>query len=729
MTENRSNYFGSYLLFQLGRLKVCTIFSVIFAFLGFPLTILTVEWVESFGTLMSDIAAPLFILSVLCVLGTCAMSYITPILAFRHMYTKTNADNILSLPLTTDQRFLGDILATYISYALPYFLSSVVSLIFGNVFFTSSDYLVVYPLKGALMLVMFGALNIAVMTLCGRIAEAILYPIAINCVFPVTIGLGAYFAFANAVGMENIVYDVLRSPIILLSPFGNLIGLLGAETANTVLWGIIGTVLYLGLSYIGYKKRRAENIGKPFVFRFSYLITSSLVAIALIFLYEFIIDGLLGLNFSENNAAVIIVMAIIIFIAMLLMEVINYKKVHHALKFILHYGVTFGIGLGACFLLSISHGFGLESYIPDTNDVEQVCIRNYRGENWKHLANCEVTVYSPEMIELVRAEHKTSLDIALSDGEEYNSRSDIYFDYQLKNGQRVYRRYDLKTNLVTSPELWETLYNSEDYRVNTLNHVKSDMDTIYKRKNYIARIINTNSTVKYGEADVGKGKELLAALEADLRNDTDYNNHKELPLFELSFGCIRDWETGSYSYDPMFDDIFYTIGNFTIYPNYTNTISYLGGLTELPTAEKNADDAVKGCEIFTLTRVYNNSSLYPRTIDYNYYNTTRETVFITADEYKELMAGQTNVTFPKESKYVYFITKGMDSETYYEYTDNSYFESYVKDALSDIGIGYSGIGEGIISYNYENGKVTLNSGMSERCDGLFISRDIFYANR
>ncbi|MBQ8904425.1 MAG: hypothetical protein IJY73_09125, partial [Oscillospiraceae bacterium] len=106
MTEKTFNYTLRYYLFQMGRLKALTIFSCVFAVLGFPMLAVATN-MESFRE-YDEISISMMVISIICICGTALLSFITPLAAFKHLYTKTSADNILSLPLTTTQRFIGD---------------------------------------------------------------------------------------------------------------------------------------------------------------------------------------------------------------------------------------------------------------------------------------------------------------------------------------------------------------------------------------------------------------------------------------------------------------------------------------------------------------------------------------------------------------------------------------------------------------------------------------------
>ena len=115
-------------------------------------------------------------------------------------------------------------------------------------------------------------------------------------------------------------------------------------------------MIYFALAYFGYTKRLAQNIGKPFVFKYSYLITSVIVGLSFIICYTQLSE--LAPFRGENIPVTLLTIALILLIIMVVMEILNYRKIHSLPKFAAHYGATFGGGLLICYLLLISRGFG-----------------------------------------------------------------------------------------------------------------------------------------------------------------------------------------------------------------------------------------------------------------------------------------------------------------------------------------------------------------------------------
>ena len=729
MTENRFNYTKSYYFFQLGRLKVCTIFSVIFAALGFPLINLLWSIEDSDIDMDAEILIPLLLLGIFCVLGTCAMSYITPILTYRHLYTKTNADNILSLPLTANQRFFADTAAAYTSFALPYLIScglSALIVLIGN---PDSEALKIskYAFMGFFLLISFSALNIGVITCCGRIVEAILYPIVINSAMPLICALAIQMSYTDCVGLDIYSDDLFRNPAVRIWPFGNAIGLAYSDSATIYVYAVIMTAVFLGAAYLGYTKRRAENIGKPFVFRYSYLIASSLVAITLVFGYTLALD----MEPARGNFGVVIPLAIILFIIMLIMEIINYKKIMSVIKFILRYAAILCGGIFACFLFLKSGGFGAENYIPTANSVNNVVVRyNIYDANGTH-AISNTDVRSGEMIDLVRAEHENIIRIAKESKNNHNYDQHIIINYTLKTGETISRGYDFpEAAEIFSPDFWQKLYNSTDFRTSEINNIENNekLKEIGKATIQLKNYHSSKVYLEYVTSDIGG---LTEALEKDLTADEQFGRHDEAPVGILYIG-YRESDLLELHKDEVYAmsvsaDGFMYVAAVTLYESYENTLSLLKTQGTVPTPEEMLEDSVKNCEVFMLYRTLKPNSDHPTTEIYN--SGEASAIFVTAEEFKELASHHVKYNLPAESdgEYNYHVIRGLWQDlNHYQRSKTGFIE-----CLNDIGIYYDDYSEyeflddDSIYYKDNCYETDINESMNEYCDSLFAERKHF----
>ncbi len=667
MTEKNFNYTLRYYLFQMGRLKTLTVFSCLFAVIGFPL--LSVAYnLSLWKTELDYISVPMYVISVIGVIGMAILSFITPIVAFKHLYTKTSADNILSLPLTTTQRFIGDIGAILTSYSLPLLISAGITAITENTLITvckiwADDFrFFMYAIMAFLATLQFIFLNSAIITCCGRLAETILYPVAVNVIMPLAVVYGGELAFLNAFGISSGNMDVMQSPVFNMWPLGYLLNL-NSWTAYAPI-SIICSVIYLALTYLGYRNRRAENIGKPFVFKYSFLITTVVVGIAFIICYAYLADMVYLYDHPFLQTGTVVAMAVILLIMLLIMEVINYKKIHNILKFILHYAGTLGGGLLLCLLLLNSKGFGMGYYVPSVNQVDNVYINTFTREtSWENGVDNGLHVTGDEGKALVCELHKYIIDNVKEHNDDiydpylsvtnegYNVFNN-HFSYEMKNGTYVGRNYSTG---ILNPDIWEKLYQTEDYRVHEIFSLR--YHDYYRDQPAQVRFVNRHSKEVYMEflqEEIGTS-ELLKAVEKDLRADTEFGRHDENTIGVLCIGHAYAEKDGTFSLNSS--ENYYSNFDIPIYESYVNTISILSQHGTVPTIEKATEDSVKNCEVFMLYRVKTGG------IDMAAQHILgsdegSSAIFITADEFKELTSKQVG----------YNIFDGEDTSDDYQYT-------------------------------------------------------------
>lgn len=695
MTENKQSYFKQYFLYQMGQLKACTIFSIIFSALGFPVLCFANPMLEH-SSMFDEISVPLAVVGAIGVFGVCAISFIAPIIALRHLFTKNLADNILSLPLKTNQRFFADLAAIFTCVHLPYGISAAISCLVEKF---SCDYHLIagriseepkmykYALAGIALLLLFCAFNVAITTCCGRLTEAIIYPVVINIVMPLAVIFGTLLSYVRCFGQPSEVLDyVFYSFLNTTSPVGAFImaaqnieydnGLTVSLTA-----GLIMSVIYLIPAFFGYKFRRAENIGKPFVFRHAYTVFSSLIAITVVILYTFI-----SLESGSTSGIVSIsslVLGVFLLILMLILEIINSKRVRSVGKFALRYTATMGAGILVCTLLVMSKGFGASYYVPDIDDVVNASVSytyNYSPENYDEsqgypaIMQSHIYTTDEEAIQLILDEHEYIV-------KNYESKPEDstwgYITYTMKNGRTISRVYNNDTG---TGDFWANMFSTEAYRVSALKTYEQNYEKYhYDYRNSQFVFANAQSGEEYLSVTANPFKiGLIEALEKDLRADTEYGRHDEFPVGVLQLG---------YNYE-RFDDItssfvinFLSCNEINVYESYTNTLKILSEYGKIPTAAESFEDSTKNCKLFTITRtkIYNSGKAF----NYAANGSDHETVIITEEEFRELVQKQVNYHTANHDGYIYMVYRGFWVSMYNEYPDSEYIR-----ALNEIGIEY-----------------------------------------
>lgn len=735
MTEKTFNYTLRYYLFQMGRLKTMTVFSCIFGILGFPL-LAAAEALSRYSSDYDNISVPMYVISVISIFIIAVLSFITPLVACKHLYTKTSADNILSLPLTTTQRFIGDICAILTSYSLPFIISVGISYISEYAFMFAINKHTDANFREAALFAFFAtlefiALNTAIITCCGRLAEAILYPVAVNIIMPLAITYGGEIAFVHAFGVSGGTVETLQSSIYNMWPLAFLLNI--RSYMGAILWAAIFSVVYFALAYLGYRKRRAQNIGKPFVFRYSYLITTVVIGIAFIISYIWLVD--MAYIYDKDyfpQTGTIIAIVVILLIMMLIMELVNYKKIHSIPKFALHYAGTLGGGFLVFFLLLSSKGFYLGYYVPNTSSVESVSINGYYYDSdWASGVETYFYTENKETIDFIKDEHQYIID----NSDQYYNPYDIAgyspqlgtlyntsFTYHMNNGSLMNRHYSSDAG---NPHIWEKLYASEEYRLNEIINIKSWIES--SDRPAVIRLQNRHSKqvyLTYSEENLLES-EIYKALEADLKADTRYGRHNENSVGVLLIGSAI--QNGDKYVLPSPTEEFYGFESIVIYESYVNTINVLKQHGTVPTTEQAAEDSVKNCELFMLARVPTNG-IDMAAVSVLSNSNSETAIFITEEEFRELTSKQVK----------YNIFDGEDTSDDYQYTlirggwsflDQARDKEIIIEALEKDGIAVSNydIFDDYTSnlFGSWHADANINTEYNSYCDALFEKRTVF----
>lgn len=736
MTEKSSNYGLRYYLFRMGQIKSCTVFNIIFALCGFP-TFTLAQVLMSFSGSFDEISSGILVIGIIGILGVCIMSYITPIIALKYLYSKNSADNILSLPLTVNQRYFADIFSIFTSFHIPYafslLLTYIILAVSEGIFrdagygFGQEWYYFQYAVISFFLLLVFCTLNTAIITCCGRVLEAVIYPIVLNIVLPLMVVLGMYISYSNAFGLSSIVEEIFGNYLLLLFPFSAFF-----SQTDLILYGltpkiiiqVFVAVLYLALAFIAYKKRHAENIGKSFVFKYSYLIISSVVSIAFIFGYTSL-SGLSTVN-GKNIAGSIAITAVILFILMLVMEVVNYRKIKGIIKFLLRYAVTLACGIGLCFLLKATAGFGASYYIPAAEEIESASLnfsysKEYNPDPYSttyfHTHENYLDASEKEGLELIRKAHKHVID---NYTEEKTSDNAAYITYNLKNGKEVRRYY--VNGFEETDNYWKEVVESESFRLSRLSSFCIRVSDYGGEKINAFRVKNPNSDVVYFTEELPVAiteSDLIEALRTDLINDTEYGRHDDYPLAALHFGRNEITYDDYILQTPKGIEFFSYSEEFMIYENYTNTIAFLSQYGTLPTAEEAIEDSTNNCDVYTVYRVKNFDS-HELVIQPHFYQDA-DMIFITRDEYKELSKYQSEYAYSSDEGYIYKVIRGMWTPEK-EYSAGEYISAY-----EEIGGQNSNAVRSDAVYDLEdNYRTVLNECVYEKCDKMFDNRTAFH---
>jgi hypothetical protein len=318
---------------------------------------------------------------------------------------RESVDMSWSLPVKRQHRFWGDFISGFAPLAVVYWVSALLGLLIMKIGFpeqiiTQVPQLFPLVLSGMFMgfILLSSVFIIAVFcaALCGRAFEAGIYPAVVCGLIPALIALFGWMVFSGVWQIN--VYAHLIDALRCSSPFGFFIGGMD-EIATFVNWFdgeillkdylifrelniVIPFVLihggFLTAAYYLAKKRKAENTGKAFAFKYANEIIASLVMFAITAAFCYII--------AENPAAgsgFIFGLVTCTAIAYLVIDVTakrGFRKMGSA-------GIKYVCMVTGSVLISLvllnTNGFGIGEYVPPLDEVESVHlnINNFDEEN------------------------------------------------------------------------------------------------------------------------------------------------------------------------------------------------------------------------------------------------------------------------------------------------------------------------------------------------------------
>ncbi|MCM1329840.1 MAG: hypothetical protein NC253_10415 [Ruminococcus sp.] len=409
------------------------------------------------------------------------MGVLIAIDSFSCLHNKSVVDMRFSLPLTADQRFVSNFLSGLAVYIVPFLAAQVFSLIgmgyglafmdgrtFKRIAYWSSDgtdqyteyvchyfsefmpMLLKVILAGILTMLMLYTLTVLVTVCCGSKFESIAYTLLINAAIPLTVYLGYSSMFMNLFGLD--VSDAALHIIMCTSPVGGIYTAiewatgesLGVYPMNHGVWAVIFFLLTAAMgagAFLLYRKRRAEQVSKPFVFKALYYIITSLAIFC-------IYSAFYAADEYDNIVAAFLTTAIVYFI----LEVIANRGFRKIWLSIFKYA-----GVMICSVLIViaaqkTEGFGMVTRVPDVSQVSYAEIEYSGFYDRFYLPygyNEETGVYEQtllkfsetENIETIINAHQTAVD---NRNGEYRASVTGGFNvtYHLKNGSTMKRHYD-----------------------------------------------------------------------------------------------------------------------------------------------------------------------------------------------------------------------------------------------------------------------------------------------
>ncbi len=447
--------------------------------------------------------------------------------SFKCLNDKSLVDMKLALPMNAKERFLSNFLSGLFAYVAPFLSAQVISVLligYGNIFMdgktffkTGWDNVLDIPTRtpyvcdifgeitpmyfklltgGLLCMLMLYVTTVFITVCCGSKFEAISYTIIYNIILPITI-FCVFFAMLEGlygIDFEDISYDILLHTTLAggiaftaiwatdeIEYMYNGMGIV----SSVAQWLIIFSLIIIGffiLTFFLYKKRRAEQVSKPFVFKIIYyiLLTCGIFSITSVLT----IEGGIGI------LPTIIITAIIYMI----FEVITNRGFKRFWLSIIKYAATFIAVIGLIVIAKETEGFGSVYRIPSVSSVESV-ICHYNGFYENMSINSQGIVFKdPENIKTIVDVHQIILDRHKeSPDNNYYAVQGFDITYKLKSGISYTRSYYMIPS--EADQLIYKLDFSDEYKNQLAHNAKENILGI--KEKYATYIENYD----YADAD------------------------------------------------------------------------------------------------------------------------------------------------------------------------------------------------------------------------------------
>lgn len=430
--------------------------------------------------------------------------------AMPYLYKKSVVDMRYSLPMTTFQRFLSDFASGLFVYIAPFLASELISAVLilaghllcdGKTFasdepgtlytwectiFQNSAEVIFKGIVGAVaLMLMFYTLTILVASCCGSLFEAVCYTVFANGFIPGMTAAVIWSAMGNVRGLDEEVY--LARYIPYTSPIGGMIGLVmslegsmnisahGTRRAvpTTLTFGkwlvlfLIVTVIFGIVSYLIYRKRKAEDTGTPVVFGAFYHIIMTMCMVTIIFLF---------LTDNRADMDVLLPMVIVTAIIYFVFTVIRNRGFARFGRGVIAYAVTVTVSFGAWYAIGSTEAFGAGKWVPAPESVSKVYISYngyYNTMSYHDFGGFESfsAYYTPvigdsENIKAVIEAHSQ----LINNGK--NGRDSLRIMYKMKSGNYVVREYALTA---AAKDIISRIDMTNEFRESIANYVDNEL--------------------------------------------------------------------------------------------------------------------------------------------------------------------------------------------------------------------------------------------------------------
>ena len=551
---------------------------------------------------------------------------------YSYLHSRVQLDFYHSLPVKRQKWFLVQLVSGLLIFAVPYFLSTVLSLLVGvangimeaGIFAAAMEcfiinilgFMVIY-LTSILAMIMTGKILIGIMGFCTFLAYG---P---GVVFVLNNLIGRFFTTAIGEQVYGMAYS-LSSPILLWMKVREKWQVYDKETVSA--WIYLGILILLVIVLFGLcmwlnTKRNTEAAEQSMAFSK----TESVIKIMLVIPLSLAI-GLLLSTMAHRNFEVwffigillgaVLINAIIEFIYHLDIRELFVRK----LQLVLAMLIT--VVIGCIFQFDF---IGYDSYLPAMEDVEQMALYSYgvngsfayrvteddgitRVEYGERAALDEMVISDFEPIyeiarngvKNVRKETEGMDLVPVSVKTEGMDLVPVSVKYVLKNGKSVYRSYQIDRNVFTESE--QALFTQEEYKQKIypiFNKESANIQSMF--------LMSLKGEVQL-ELTADQKANLLETYKTELRESTFDDFYYQNMSARLNLEYMRGTQASSW----------YSEYGYPISKNFTKTLSLLNEYGYQTETEIKAETVSK-------ITIYN-------------YNTSQTSFYSSEIEIKEILA-------------------------------------------------------------------------------------------
>lgn len=421
--------------------------------------------------------------------------------------------------------------------------------------------------------------------------------------------------FCKKIGNSGISENIYSRVCCEVDPADKALGLKAIESSYiipAVIWAVIAVALVVLARHL-FLKRKAENAGNYGSTRIASAIFS--LEVACIVATTAILTLGHGITNSKYAMLALLLIVIATILVFFISLAISRKTIKHNIKSLALPAGAIAV-MAICSVVMYTGGLGYTGYTPDAKDIKKI----YVAGGYSTFSMDENNYYNNELVPLAWADTnisgvyesendiKAALDMAGVISKRTNNmiRKTVYFNYELKDGSKITRRYtcvdknafknilSLSNTEMFKDELkWLFTENGDTSPLNKMmeddpmlsNYAYDDIDY---QHNLIYGKAYIKSLDTFSEIEIDNTEELRAAILNDLLASDLQKRYTpdEKPLCMVRF-YLSDLDEEDYIKDDEYYYDYYDMSmGYYVYPSMTNTVNYLKATGKLDDAQK-----------------------------------------------------------------------------------------------------------------------------------------------